>query len=53
MGANEKVSASIYPDVADAHACRDCGSQWSSQSAAIECEFLDSIEARTARRAKG
>lgn len=33
--------------------CRDCGSPWTSKSAADECEILDAVEAKQARREKG
>ena len=54
MGANEKFAATFHPEpVAISYVCGDCGSPWGSQSSADECEFLDAIDARNARRSKG
>lgn len=55
MGASEKLAAAFHPTTATTseHACRDCGAKWTSQSAADECELLDSIESKQARRTKG
>jgi hypothetical protein len=54
MGSNDKLAATFHPEPAAApYRCRDCDSPHDAKSAADECEFLDAIEARNARRAKG
>lgn len=55
MGVNDKAAATFHPasTPTESFRCRDCDSTWSSQSAADECELLDLVEARKARRSRG
>lgn len=44
----EKHAAAYHGS--ETHTCPDCGANWASVTAANECELLDQIEARNARR---
>lgn len=54
MGANDKLAATFHPATTGAeYPCGDCGTVWDTKLAADECELLDSIDARAARRNRG